>query len=51
MGYYKYVVTLDNNITKEKNVYMEYSDYLIVGIYDEDSKYSDEVLEISVSGT
>ncbi|MCM1987900.1 hypothetical protein [Methanococcoides seepicolus] len=49
LGSYKYIVTLDNNITKEQNVYVEYSDYLIIGIYDEEYEYSDEVLELSVS--
>ncbi|MCM1988024.1 hypothetical protein [Methanococcoides seepicolus] len=41
VGSHQYVVTLDNNITKEKNVYLDSSDYFIIEIYDKIPNSSD----------
>lgn len=49
LGSYKYVVTMDNIITKEQNVHLAFPRYLTVEIYDENSTRSDEMLGLRIS--
>ncbi|WP_048063181.1 hypothetical protein [Methanococcoides burtonii] len=49
LGSYKYIVTMDNKITKEQNVHRSFPRHLTVEIYDENSTRSDETLRLKYS--